>query len=42
MSVLENGKVLIFEKRVKMNLAPGRLKGRQAPSVESLTNDAQD
>ena len=42
MSVLENGKVLIFEKRVKMNLTPDRLKGRQVPSVESLTNDAQD
>jgi lipopolysaccharide export system protein LptC len=42
MSVLENGKVLIFEKRVRMNLTPARLKGRQVPSVESLTNDAQD
>jgi lipopolysaccharide export system protein LptC len=42
MSVLENGKVLIFENRVKMNLAPGRLKAQQVPSVESLTNDAQD
>ena len=42
MSVLENGKVLIFEKRVKMNLTPARLKGKQAPSVESPTNDAQD
>jgi lipopolysaccharide export system protein LptC len=42
MSVLENGKVLIFERGVKMNLAPGRLKGRQAPNVESLTNNAQD
>jgi lipopolysaccharide export system protein LptC len=42
MSVLENGKVLIFEKRVKMNLTPARLKGQQAPSVESPTNDAQD
>lgn len=42
MSVLENGKVLIFERGVKMNLAPGRLKGTQAPSGESLTNNAQD
>ena len=42
MSILENGKVLIFERRVKMNLAPGRFKGKRAPSVESLTNDAQD
>jgi lipopolysaccharide export system protein LptC len=42
MSVLENGKVLIFERGVKMNLAPGRLKGRQPPNVESLTDNAQD
>ena len=42
MSVLENGKVLIFERRVKMNLAAGRLKGQKLPSVESPTTDAQD
>ena len=28
MSVLENGKVLVFEKRVKMNLDSGRFQGK--------------
>jgi hypothetical protein len=42
MSVLENGKVLIFERGVKMNLAPGHLKGQQVPNAESLTDNAQD
>jgi lipopolysaccharide export system protein LptC len=42
MSVLENGKVLIFEKRVRMEIKPGRLKGRQERKEESSTQDAQN
>jgi lipopolysaccharide export system protein LptC len=42
MSVRENGKVLIFEKRVKMELTPDRLKGRQESTGEGAEKDAQD
>jgi lipopolysaccharide export system protein LptC len=42
MSVLENGKVLIFEKRVKMEIKPDRLNGRQARNEEGSTQNAQD
>lgn len=42
MSVLENGKVLIFEKRVKLEIKPDRLKGRQERKEESSTQDAQN
>lgn len=38
MTVLENGKVLIFEKRVKLELAPDRLKERPAPTAEGSEN----
>ena len=37
MTVLENGKVLVFERGVKMNMAPGQLEGdSRQPSAESL------
>jgi len=42
MSVLENGKVLIFEKRVKMEIKPDRLKERQSGHGEIATPNAQD
>lgn len=42
MSVLENGKVLIFEKRVKMEIRPDRLKGRQEREEGSSNQDAQN
>jgi lipopolysaccharide export system protein LptC len=42
MSVLENGKVLIFEKRVKMELRPDRLKKRSAADNESSKDNAQN
>jgi lipopolysaccharide export system protein LptC len=30
MQVLKNGKVLVFEKKVKMNIEPGRMKTAKA------------
>lgn len=42
MSVLENGKVLIFQKRVKMELTPDRLKGRAGPTEESADQNVQN
>jgi lipopolysaccharide export system protein LptC len=42
MSVLENGKVLVFEKRVRMELNPERLKPREAPPEESANKDVSD
>ena len=38
MSVLENGRVLIFEKRVKMEVTPNRLKASDGPTQESAKN----
>ncbi|MGO4831272.1 LPS export ABC transporter periplasmic protein LptC [Rhizobiaceae sp. 2RAB30] len=35
MTVLENGKVLIFEKRVRMQIAPGRLQTSQGTTGET-------
>jgi lipopolysaccharide export system protein LptC len=35
MTVLENGKVLIFEKRVRMEIAPGRLQTSQGTTGET-------
>jgi lipopolysaccharide export system protein LptC len=42
MSVLENGKVLIFEKRVKVNTTPDPSKAGKASTAESSTDNAQD
>ena len=42
MSVLENGKVLIFERRVKVNTTPDPSKAGKAPPTESSTDNAQD
>jgi lipopolysaccharide export system protein LptC len=42
MSVLENGKVLVFEKRVKLEIKPNRLKDRQTGAGESATTNAQN
>ncbi len=44
MSVLENGKVLIFERRVKMELRPDRLKSRQSGTIkiEKPSKDVQN
>ena len=42
MSVLENGKVLIFERRVKVNTTPDPSKAGKAPTAESPTDNAQD
>jgi lipopolysaccharide export system protein LptC len=42
MNVLENGKVLIFERRVKVNTTPDPSKAGKAPPTESSTDNAQD
>jgi lipopolysaccharide export system protein LptC len=42
MSVHENGKVLIFEGRVKVNTTPDPSKAGKAPTAESSTDHAQD
>jgi lipopolysaccharide export system protein LptC len=42
MSVLENGKVLVFEKRVRMQLKPDRIKPRESSPEESTDQHVSD
>lgn len=42
MNVLENGKIMIFERSVKMQINPDRLNKRQESQQESSTQDVQN